>query len=141
MEGNNGSKQKGERKAPQFTPDGPFSDGNQYKHVPLTELTVTSKNAHLRRMRNRSRFQNGQTADQIDHSDSPDLLPGDFALYEQALIDGLNIDPEGAAAMASAIRQRFEEGSPADRTRLASAVGTMFDALYPTRNGAETENV
>lgn len=82
MEANNGLKPIGERVAPSSRPDSPLSGGNQYKHVPLEELTVTSKNAHLKRMRSRSRFQNGQTADQIDHSDSPDLLPGDFALYE-----------------------------------------------------------
>ena len=126
--------------APTTRERGPLSDGNQYKYVPIQELTITSRSAHLRRMRNRSRSQNGHTVDQIDHPDSPDLLPGDFALYEQALIDGLKIDPEGAATMASAMRQRFEEGSPADRIRLASAIGTMFDALYPITDNGDADN-
>lgn len=126
---------KGNRQAPRLTPNGPFSDGNQYRWVPATELTEMRKTTHLRRLR--ARFgtnTEGSTPNGTPKPEPEDLLPGDFELYQAMLVDALKIDPEQAAIQSSALRERFEHGIPAVKEQVSLVIGTMFDVLYPEEN-------
>lgn len=137
MEASN-NKPKGDRRAPQSTPDGPVSGGNQYRWVDVGELTTMHRATHLRRLRNRfGTNDNGTTPIETRDIGSDTLLPGDFLLYEAMLVDALNINPEQAAIQSSALRQRFEHGTPAVKQLMSNAIVSMFDALYPINDTSE----
>lgn len=126
---------KGNRQVPRLTPKGPFSDGNQYRWVPATEITEMRRTTHLRRLRARLGTETkGATPIETPKPEPESLLPGDFELYQAMLVDALQIDPEQAAIQSSALRERFEHGTPAVKKLMSLAIGSMFDALYPEEN-------
>ena len=140
MEGDNGSQPKVERRAPQLTPDGPFSRGNQYRWVDESELTTMHRASHLRRLRGRfGTNDNGTQPTETRDLRSDPLLPGDFLLYQAMLEDALKLNPEQAGIQSSALRERYEQGTPADRERMGFAIGSMFNALYPEVSDGEGE--